>query len=261
MDILRGMIGIVREAGGLLTAPGGCAASAKDGVGNFVTDRDTKVQSILYARLGQLLPGASFLGEEDAEHRCGPASGDCFIVDPIDGTLNFMNGYRHSCVSVGLVRGGEAVLGVVFDPFLGDLFCAEAGSGAFCGDTRLFASQKPLGESVVLFGASSYEREYTEVTFRTLRGVFDRSLDLRSSGSAALDICYVAAARCGAFFEYRLSPWDYCAGSVILREAGGRISRADGSPLSWSEGGSVIAAGPNSYGELLSVTETCASGR
>ena len=107
------------------------------------------------------------------------------------------------------------------------------------------------------FGCSSYNREQTDLTFRLLRSLFDRALDLRSSGSAALDLCYVAAGRVNLFFEYQLSPWDYCAGSVILREAGGVISQWSGAPLDMISGGSVLAAGPKAYEEALAEAKAC----
>ena len=105
--------------------------------------------------------------------------------------------------------------------------------------------------TALLFGCSSYNREQTELTFRLLRALFDQALDLRSSGSAALDLCYVASGRVNLFFEYQLSPWDYCAGSLILTEAGGRVSQWSGEKLDLERGGSVLAAGANAYEAAL----------
>lgn len=150
-----------------------------------------------------------------------------------------------------MTRNGEPVLGVIYNPYQDELFWAEQGKGAFCNGRPLHTSVAPLSESVLLFGCSSYNREQTDLTFRLLRSLFDRALDLRSSGSAALDLCYVAAGRVNLFVEYQLSPWDYCAGSVILTEAGGRVSQWSGSPLDLANGGSVLAAGPNAYQEAL----------
>lgn len=107
----------------------------------------------------------------------------------------------------------------------------------------------------MLFGTSSYDRALTDSTFRLLRAIFYQALDLRSSGSAALDICYVASARCNVFFEYHLEPWDYCAAALILEEAGGRITQIGGQPLDFLQGGSVLAAGPYSYGTVLELAQ------
>ena len=252
--MLNKIIAIAQEAGRILLDTSQVSVTAKDGVGNFVTDCDVCVQKLIYARLRELCPGASFIGEEDARHDAVP-TGACFVVDPIDGTQNFINGYRHSCVSIGLLQDGSPKLGVVYDPYQDDLFYAQRGKGAFGNGHPLRASEKPLSQSVVLFGTSSYDRALTDSTFRLLRAIFDQALDLRSSGSAALDICYVASARCNVFFEYHLEPWDYCAAALILEEAGGRITQIGGQPLDFLQGGSVLAAGPYSYGTVLELAQ------
>lgn len=247
---------LAKEAGAIFLEATSAKVSAKEGVGNFVTDYDVRVQELIYQRLRQIHPDAALMGEEDEDHTANLA-GDCFIVDPLDGTQNFINGYRHSCVSIGMTRAGEPVLGVVYNPYQDELFWAEKGKGAYCNGKPLHTDAAPLSESVLLFGCSSYNREQTDFTFRLLRELFDRALDLRSSGSAALDLCYVAAGRVNLFFEYQLSPWDYCAGSLILTEAGGRVSQLSGAPLDLANGGSVLAAGPNAYEEALQVAQTC----
>lgn len=247
---------LAKEAGKILLEAVSAQVTAKDGVGNFVTDYDVRVQKLIFDRLREIHPTASFMGEEDENHSAD-LSGDCFIVDPLDGTQNFINGYRHSAVSIGMTRGGEPVLGVVYNPYLDELFWAEKGKGAYCNGVPIRTSSAPLSESVLLFGCSSYNREQTDYTFRLLRQLFDRALDLRSSGSAALDLCYVASGRVNLFFEYQLSPWDYCAGSLILSEAGGIATQLDGSPLDMEKPGSVLSAGPNAYDEALGCAREC----
>lgn len=247
---------LAREAGAVLQEAVSATVTAKEGVGNFVTDYDLRVQELIYCRLKQIHPDAALMGEEDETH-CADLSGDCFIVDPLDGTQNFINGYRHSAVSIGMTRSGEPVLGVVYNPYLDELFWAERGKGAWCNGVPIHTSAAPLSESVLLFGCSSYNREQTDFTFRLLRVLFDQALDLRSSGSAALDLCYVASGRVNLFFEYRLSPWDYCAGSLILTEAGGRISQLSGQPLDLVHGSSVLAAGSNAYDDALLAALEC----
>lgn len=247
---------LAKEAGKIFLEAVSAQVTAKEGVGNFVTDYDVRVQKMIYERLAQIHPDAALMGEEDEDHSAN-LSGDCFIVDPLDGTQNFINGYRHSCVSIGMTRRGEPVLGVIYNPYQDELFWAEKGHGAFCNGRPIHTSSAPLSESVLLFGCSSYNRDQTDRTFRLLRTLFDQALDLRSSGSAALDLCYVAAGRVNLFFEYQLSPWDYCAGSVILREAGGCVSQWDGAPLDLVHGGSVLAAGPNAYDRALAEARPC----
>lgn len=247
---------LAKEAGQILLEAVSAQVTAKDGVGNFVTDYDLRVQELIFNRLREIHPDAAFMGEEDEDHTAD-LSGDCFIVDPLDGTQNFINGYRHSAVSIGMTRGGEPVLGVVYNPYLDELFWAEKGKGAYCNETPIKTSSAPLSESVLLFGCSSYNREQTDYTFRLLRELFDRALDLRSSGSAALDLCYVASGRVNLFFEYQLSPWDYCAGSLILSEAGGHATQISGIPLDMEKPGSVLAAGSNAYTEALGCAREC----
>lgn len=247
---------LAKEAGTIFLEATSANVTAKEGVGNFVTEYDVRVQELIYQRLKRIHPEAALMGEEDEDHSAD-LSGDCFIVDPLDGTQNFINGYHHSAVSIGMTRGGEPVLGVVYNPYMDELFWAEKGKGAFCNGKPIRTSAVPLSESVLLFGCSSYNREQTDFTFRLLRELFDRALDLRSSGSAALDLCYVASGRVNLFFEYQLSPWDYCAGSLILAEAGGRASQLSGAPLDLEKGGSVLAAGPNAYEEALACSRSC----
>lgn len=247
---------LAKEAGQILLEAVSAQVTAKEGVGNFVTDYDVRVQKLIFDRLREIHPAASFMGEEDEIHTADLA-GDCFIVDPLDGTQNFINGYRHSAVSIGMTRGGEPVLGVVYNPYMDELFWAEKGKGAYCNGVPIKASSVPLSESVLLFGCSSYNREQTDYTFRLLRQLFDRALDLRSSGSAALDLCYVASGRVNLFFEYQLSPWDYCAGSLILSEAGGQATQLSGIPLDMEKPGSVLAAGSNAYYEALDCARAC----
>ena len=247
---------LAREAGKVFLEATSAHVTAKAGVGNFVTEYDLRVQNMIYERLRRICPDAALMGEEDTVHTVD-LSGDCFIVDPLDGTQNFINGYRHSCVSIGMARGGEPVLGVVYNPYQDELFWAEKGKGAYCNDRPIHISDTALSESVLQFACSTYHREQTDLTFRLLRSLFDRALDLRSSGSAALDLCYVAAGRVNLFFEYQLSPWDYCDGSVILREAGGVISQWSGAPLDMISGGSVLAAGPKAYEEALAEAKAC----
>lgn len=253
--MLEQLKALAKEAGRIFLEATSAEVTAKEGVGNFVTDYDVRVQKLIYSRLKQIHPDAVLMGEEDEEHTAD-LSGDCFIVDPLDGTQNFINGYRHSAVSIGMTRGGEPVLGVVYNPYMDELFWAEKGKGAFCNGKPLHTDAAALSESVLLFGCSSYNREQTELTFRLLRALFDQALDLRSSGSAALDLCYVASGRVNLFFEYQLSPWDYCAGSLILTEAGGRVSQWSGEKLDLERGGSVLAAGANAYDAALQMARS-----
>lgn len=214
----------------------------KEGHANFVTAYDKKVQEFLEAKLMRLMPEAVFVGEEEEDH---PAirEGYAFIVDPIDGTTNFMKGYCVSAVSVGLLKDGVPFMGAVYNPYLDEVFYAEAGKGAFCNGKPIHVSGKPLAKGIVIVGTAPYYRELYDKTFEMIRYYFDRSLDIRRSGSAALDLCNVASGRAELFFEMRLQPWDFAAGSLIVTEAGGTVSTVEGEPLRFDRGISVIASG------------------
>lgn len=215
----------------------------KAGHANFVTEYDKKVQDFLKKELSQAMPEAVFIGEEEETH-ASAAKGWAFIVDPIDGTTNFMKGCSMSAVSIALLKDGEPVIGVIYNPYLREVFSAEKGKGAFCNDRRIHVSGLPLEKGIVIVGTAPYYREeLADRTFALMREYYDRSLDIRRSGSSALDLCSVAAGRAELFFELRLSPWDYAAGSLIVQEAGGKVTTVEGEPLSYEHPISVKASG------------------
>ena len=171
-------------------------------------------------------------------------------MDPLDGTTNFMRGYRHSAVSIGLVRGNEAVLGAVWNPYAQELFIGIKGGGAFLNGAPIHIADTPIDRALLVFGSSPYYRELAEDTFSVVKALFLSCGDVRRSGSAALDLCAVAAGRCDGFYEARLSPWDYAGASVILTEAGGRIT-AGREPLSFARPCPVCAGAPKLHKLIL----------
>ena len=213
---------------------------SKGGRANFVTEYDKKVQEQLRAGLLKLMPDAHFIGEEGTTQAFS-SSGKFFIVDPIDGTTNFIKGYRASCISVGLVVNGLAEFGVIYNPYSDEMFSARRGYGAFCNGNRLHVSSDPLENALVIFGTSPYREDLTDQTFRMACAYFKKAIDIRRSGSAALDLCMIAAGRAEIFFELSLSPWDYAAGALIVKEAGGLVSDIEGKELAYDRPCSVIA--------------------
>lgn len=213
---------------------------AKSGHANFVTEYDRQVQERLRVGLLNIMPDAHFVGEEGSTQEFSP-KGKFFIVDPIDGTANFIKDYHLSCISVALVVDGSAELGVVYNPYTDEMFHAQRGRGAFCNGERLHVSADPLKDAIILFGTSPYHEDLREKTFRLAYAYFEKAQDLRRSGSAALDLCSVAAGRAELFFEFILAPWDYAAGGLIVEEAGGIISDFDGNPLVYDHQCSVVA--------------------
>lgn len=245
--LMKESAAIVREAGGLVRGLEHPQVYSKEGHANFVTEADLASQKFLLKKLGPLLPGAHFFAEEQSQNRLEP--GFNWIIDPIDGTTNFMRGYRPCAISVGLVQDGVGVMGLVYDVWADELFTAVKGGGAFCDGKPIHAAEVPMENAVIVFGTSPYYRERAEATFAAIREVFLHCGDIRRSGSAALDLCYVAAGRCDGFFESILSPWDFCAASVVLAEAGARTS-----PLRYDKGTAVVAGSPAVFAELQAIT-------
>ena len=212
----------------------------KAGHANFVTAYDKKVQSELQKRLLEILPEAVFVGEEEDVH-ASVTDGYAFIVDPIDGTTNFIKDYHASAISVALIKDAKRYMGVVYNPYLDEVYTAVKGKGAFLNGSPIQVSRQPLENGIVIFGTATYYEEYAKATFDMAYDYYCKALDVRRSGSAALDLCNIAAGRAELFFELRLCPWDYAAGSLIVEEAGGVVTTIDGGELPLNEGCGVLA--------------------
>lgn len=226
--------------------------TAKPGSANFVTVFDVRVQEFLMNGIKALVPNAVFIAEEKENDPAVIKADHCFIIDPIDGTTNFICDYRHSAISLALFSKGVAVFGAVYDPYLGDLFTAELGKGTFCNGKPIHASTRPLDRALAAFGTAPYDKEFFAYkTFALCKKLLLTCGDLRRGGSAALDLAYVAAGRIDVFFEYRLSPWDIAAGSLLISEAGGIISDMNGKPLDFVSPSPVLAASKTVYGQAL----------
>lgn len=243
MIALEELIGAVRAAGEIVNGAQqiGSHTREKTSAADLVTDYDVAVEAFLRERLAALMPEALFFGEEEALEG-DPSKGWVFIVDPIDGTTNFVRGLRQSAISVALARDGQVEYAVVFDPYKNEMFSARRGGGAFLNGAPIHVSGKPLAEGIFGMGTAIYRREYLEPTMRVTEQLFRRACDFRRLGAAALDLCDVACGRVELFFEYSLCPWDFAAGSLIITEAGGHISTLQGGPLALTERCSVWAS-------------------
>ena len=152
-----------------------------------------------------------------------------------------MRELHYSNIAVALCYRGEVRYAVVYNPFIEDLFAAEKGCGATLNGRPIYVSDHDAAHAICMCGSTIYDRSYTDRSFAIMRWLYDHTLDFRRFGSAELDICQVAAGRIEIFFECRLSPWDFAAGSLILQEAGGSLTRLDGSAIDPREPGSVWA--------------------
>ena len=253
--MLEKLIAIAREAGTHILSAGDPAQSAmqKGNARDLVTKYDVEVQELLRTRLLAEWPVAHFVGEEGKQQE-SRMDGLAFVVDPIDGTTNFVKGYRCSAVSIAAVQDGKTICGVVYDPYADAMFSAERGRGAWLNGAPIHVAADEAGKlqnGLVFVGTAAYYEELNDRTFRLMRALFDASLDLRRTGSAAVEICLVACGRAVLMTELRLSPWDYAAAALIAEEAGARVSRVDGAPLSLRQAGSVLAATPAAYAEFF----------
>ncbi|MCI8489164.1 MAG: inositol monophosphatase [Lachnospiraceae bacterium] len=218
------------------------ATHSKSGHANFVTEYDTRVQKELFDRLGKILPEASFMGEEESSWSYSD-KGYQFIIDPIDGTTNFIKKNHTSCISVGLLKDGEPLLGMVYNPYRDELFYAKKGEGAYLNQKPIRVSAEPLENSILIFGTSPYYENLWKPAFDTAWHYFQKTLDLRRSGSAAIDLCDIACGRAELFFELKLSPWDYAAGSLLVTEAGGHICGANLNAPQFARPQGIVAYG------------------
>lgn len=204
-------------------ASGDLGIEDKGSAVNLVTKYDKMIQDFLFAELEKIVPGCKFLGEEGDDNK-ELTDGYCFIIDPIDGTTNFIKGFQHSAISVGLAKDREMIMGVVLDPDLNNVFYAEKGNGAFLNGKPIHTSDCSLDKSLVLFGTCPYEHELAHKTFELTEKIFYKAVEVRRAGSAALDICYVASGKADLYYEMILRPWDWAGASLILSEAGGKAT-------------------------------------
>lgn len=214
--------------------------SSKVGEANFVTVYDLKVQNFLKENILKILPDATFLAEEDETEKY-ILSNLTVVIDPIDGTTNFIKGYNHSCISVGILQDGIPMSGYVYNPYTNETFTAEIGKGAYLNGKRIHISDCGLDNALISFGTSPYYAELYRKTMNTIDKIFAKIADIRRSGSAALDLCYVAAGRTELYFEYLLSPWDFAAGALIVKEAGGIIVTDSFDEISFDKKSPIIA--------------------
>ena len=212
---------IARQAGQYFLERQLTSVESKEGHANFVTNIDCRVEAFLEAELARLLPGSQMIGEEKENQALGDAP--TWIVDPLDGTTNMIHDYRMSAVSIALCERRRPVAGLVYQPYTDEMFYAQAGRGATLNGAPIHVSGTPFERALVAFGTAPYYEELERVTMETALDFLHECADLRRSGSAAVDLAYLACGRHDVYFEWRLKPWDYAAGSLIAQEAGALI--------------------------------------
>ena len=216
---------------------------------DYVTSVDRSAEEIIIHMIRKNFPDHIIHAEESGKDT---GTGEYrWIIDPLDGTTNYIHGYPQFSVSIGLEHEGEVILGVIFDPLKDELFTAIHGCGAFLnGKTLSISSVTTLEDSLLSTGFPFRNKEIIGPYLDLFRNLFSRISDMRRAGSAALDLAYVAAGRCDGFFEIGLSPWDIAAGSILIREAGGIISDFSGGK-DFLITGNVVAGNPTIHTAVL----------
>lgn len=219
----RKILKLVRETERIIFDDDAVSDITVKGAADYVTKVDVGVQNFLQKELAACYPEIGFIGEEQKRIQPNPEK-SYWILDPIDGTTNLIHHYGMSAVSLGLYENGKMTFGVVYNPFYKELFMAAAGQGAYLNGKKIFVSHtENMSDAVVSYGSSPYEKERAHELFGIFEKIFVSCADFRRSGSAALDLCYVACGRQDAYIEQNLKPWDYAAGALVLKEAGGSV--------------------------------------
>lgn len=226
----------------------------KEGVNNLVTEADHKSEAVIMAIIKESFPDHHILTEES-----GDLSRDSdykWIIDPIDGTVNFANAIPICCVSIGIEHKGKMIMGAVYNPFMNEFFFAEQGKGATLNDQPIHVSEKTEAMKSCL--ATGFPYTYLDMPNGPL-GVFSRlirkGIPVRRLGSAAIDLCWVAAGRFDGFYEHKLQAWDSAAGIVIVEEAGGRVTDLKGNEYSPYQPG-IVATNGKIHNELVKWVNT-----
>jgi len=220
------------------------------GPANFVSAADHRAEEILRAELLKARPGYGFLGEEGGNHE-GTDKTHTWIVDPLDGTTNFLHGIPHFAISIGLQREDKIIAGLIYNPANDEMYLAERGKGAFLNDRRIrVAARQRLVDAVVCCALPHHGRGDLAQFRREMAAIQDKVAGLRRLGAAALDLAYVAAGRFDCYWERGLSPWDFAAGVLMVREAGGFVTDLkDGERT--MEVGDIIAGNETMHREVL----------
>jgi len=256
--LLNVMVAAARKAGRALRRDFGEVENLQvsvKGPANFVSAADRRAEETLYAELSRARPGYGFLGEEGGR-RAGSDESHTWIVDPLDGTTNFLHGIPQFAISIGLEREDAIVAALVYNPVTEDLFLAERGKGAFHNDRRIrVAGRRRMVDAVVACAMPHHGRGDLELGWKEQGAVQDKVAGLRRFGSAALDLAFVAAGRFDAYWERNLSPWDMAAGILLVREAGGFVTDLDGQDAMLLKG-HIVAGNETLHRELLGVLKT-----
>ncbi|MBW3088556.1 inositol monophosphatase [Bifidobacterium sp. 82T24] len=220
------------------------------GMGDFVSEVDSDIQQFIHDELAARYPDIQFLGEENGEQNVD-FNGVYWVLDPVDGTSNLIHGVKHSAISLALMNGTNSEKAVVYQPYLDEMFTAERGKGSHLNGKPIHVSMTAdMGMALIAVGTSPYHREMAGPNFTIIREVFERCADIRRSGSAALDMAWVAAGRYDAYLESRVKLWDCAAGRLLVEEAGGKTINWSGEALGNAMESSIVTGTPEIVEQL-----------
>lgn len=241
---------IVRQASKLFTDRESAGRIKEKGMCDFVTAVDEAVQNFIQKELQLLYPDILFMGEESTE-----ASIDMnrlvWVLDPVDGTTNLIHDYKNSAISLALLDKKEVIAGIIYDPYLDEMYFAEKGKGAYLNEQPIHVSNaKSISESLIAIGTSPYYKNEAADNFKTFEKIYMDCQDIRRTGSAALDLAHIACGRIEGYLEKKLKIWDFAAGALIVREAGGCVFDYEGNDRTMEPIGDVVA-GNGSVAKIL----------
>lgn len=214
----------------------------KEGRGNIVTNYDKEIQNILKFELSKLISDANFICEENDIYDGIIDRGYTFIIDPIDGTINFSRSYGLSAISVALFKNGKPFVSVCYNPYKDEMFVAELNKGAYLNGRRIKVSDRGLSNGIVLAGNAPYRSDLQIDSLKILSKLMKYANDYRRIGSAVIEMCSIACGRAEVYYELDISIWDYAAAYLIVIEAGGIVSDINGNDISFDKASSIIVS-------------------
>lgn len=242
---------IIREASKLFLDRNAASQAREKGMCDFVTAVDEAVQAFIQHKLYARYPDIQFIGEEK-DNTAIDMAGAVWVLDPVDGTTNLIHDYHASAISLALMENREAVMGVIYDPYLDEMYHAEKGKGSFMNGSPIHVSRvQAMRESLIAIGTAPYFKEMADENFALFAKIFRDCQDIRRCGAASLDLAHVACGRIDGYLESHLKIWDYAAGALIVREAGGAVLNYQGDELPMAMSGSVVVGNPKIAGVLV----------
>ena len=250
--MLTNAVKAARRAGSIITRASqdiGALQVRSKTYNDFVTEVDHAAERTIIETLQDAYPDHGFIGEESGNDRIDAEN--VWIIDPLDGTTNFLHGFPQYCISIALKQQGQLTQAVVYDPNRNDLFTATRGRGAFLNDKRIRVSNRPkLQDSIIGTGFPFRDFAHLDTYLGMFKDMVKKTAGLRRPGSAALDLAYVAAGWYDGFWEIGLSKWDIAAGALLVQEAGGIVGDFEGNE-SWIDTGNIVAANPKVFAQML----------